>query len=137
MKRPPDVPDWLRQRAYGVASWGFDSSVGSHAYDLGFSSNDEGSGDVDPIYPALELLSFAGAAFYIAPQSWQADEESLHYAIWHERLPLALVPLAVAGCAYGLSDAQYVVASRGGAYGKGAAYRYFPEATLISKQEIT
>lgn len=125
--------NWLRQRAFGVASWGFDSSVGSHAYDLGFSSNDEGSGNDDPIYPAVELLSLAGASFFSTPHAWQADEESLHYVVWHDRLPLPLAPLAVAGCIEGLAGDRYALATRGAAYGKGAAYRYFPEASLIHK----
>jgi hypothetical protein len=125
--------DWLRQRAFGVASWGFDSSVGSHAYDLGFSSNDEGSGNADPIYPAIELLSLTGAALFSTPHVWQTDEESLRYVIWRDRLALALAPLAAAGCIEGLAEDRYALATRGAAYGKGAAYHYFPEASLITK----
>jgi hypothetical protein len=47
---------WLFQRRLGVTSWGFDCRVGTHAYDLGFSSNEDQSGRLDPIYPAIELL---------------------------------------------------------------------------------
>jgi hypothetical protein len=136
LRSPVDTPDWLRHRAFGVASWGFDSSVGSHAYDLGYSSNDEGSGSADPIYPAIELLSFAGASFFSTPQAWQTDEESVHYVIWRDRLSVALAPLAAAGCIEGLDGDRYVLATRGAAYGKGAAYRYFPEASLATKHNI-
>lgn len=124
--------DWLFQRALGVASWGFDSSVGSHAYDLGFSSNDEGSGNSDPIYSAIELLSLAGAAIYSTPHAWQIDPESFRYSVWRDALPIALVPLAAAGCIDGLKSVTFSLATRGAAYGKGAAYRYFPEASIVT-----
>lgn len=51
---------WLFQEGRGVASWKFDAAVGSHAYDRGSGSNDDQSGDRDPFYPAIELLSMAG-----------------------------------------------------------------------------
>jgi hypothetical protein len=121
---------WLAQKGRGIASWGFDCRVGSHAYDLGFSSNDEDTGDRDPIYPAVEMLSIAGASFLTAIQGWQLDEDSVGYSIWTDPIPVTLVRYAVASRVGGLPARRYRARSRGGAYGKGAAYRFFPEATL-------
>lgn len=132
LQSPKTNSNWLRQRALGANSWGFDSSVGSHAYDLGFGSNEESSGDADPVYPAIELLSLAGAAFFSTPHSWQAGEESFHYFIWHAPLSLSLAPLAAGGSIAGAVGMLYAIATRGAAYGNGAAYRYFPEASPIT-----
>lgn len=128
LQPPGTTASWLCQMAYGISSWGFDSRVGSHAYDLGFSSNDEGSGERDPIYPAVELLSIAAASFFAAIQGWQVDENTVGYAIWSRPVPLSSVPSTVAGRLYGLPARRYRVATRGGAYGKGGAFRFFPEA---------
>jgi hypothetical protein len=75
---PGETDSWLFQTICGVGSWGFDCRVGSHAYDLGFSSNDEGSGGLDPIYPVVELLGIAAASFFTAIQGWQSDESTVH-----------------------------------------------------------
>jgi hypothetical protein len=120
---------WLLQTTRGIASWGFDCRVGSHAYDLGFSSNDEGSGNLDPIYPAIELLSIAAASFFAAVQGWQSDESAVRYSVWTRPISVSLVPYAAAGRLEGLAARRYRVTNRGAAYGKGAAYRFFPEAT--------
>jgi hypothetical protein len=127
LKGPVTTGSWLNQTSRGISSWGFDCRVGSHAYDLGFSSNDEGTGDRDPVYPAVELLSVAGASFFTAIQGWQADKKTVGYSIWTEPISVALVSYAVAGRLEGLRARRYCVKSRGGAYGKGAAYRFFPE----------
>jgi hypothetical protein len=104
--------------------------VGSHAYDLGCGSNDEGTGYRDPVYPAVEMLSIAGASFFTAIQGWQLDEDGVGYSIWTEPIPVTLVQYAAAGRLDGLPARRYRASSRGGAYGKGAAYRFFPEATF-------
>jgi hypothetical protein len=156
LKSPVETSDWLFQCGFGVASWKFDSRVASHAYDLGFGSNEDQSGDRDPFYPAIELLSIAGAAFFAGPQAWLFQAESLGYCIWQEPVPLPLVALAAtpvppppakrarsgtktpaaryepAGLLDGIDCRHYQLATRGNAYGKGAAYRHFPEATLIN-----
>jgi hypothetical protein len=125
------LAEWLSQRAYGVSSWGLDHRVGSHAYDLGFSSNDEGTGSCDPVYPVVELLGLAGAALFLPAQVVQSDESHVLYSIWTQAISTNLVPLAVADRIDGLSVRRYHTSSRGAAYGKGAAYRYFPEATPL------
>jgi hypothetical protein len=125
------LAEWLSQRAYGVSSWGLDHRVGSHAYDLGFSSNDEGTGSCDPVYPVIELLGLAGAALFLPAQVVQTDESHLLYSIWTQAISTNLVPLAVADRIDGLPVRRYRTSSRGAAYGKGAAYRYFPEATPL------
>lgn len=156
LKPPHATADWLFQRGFGVASWKFDCRVASHAYDLGFGSNEDQSGDRDPFYPAIELLSIAGAAFFAGPQAWLFQAESLGYCIWQEPVPLSLAALAAtpvppspakrvkagagtpaaryepAGLLDGIGCRHYRLATRGNAYGKGAAYRHFPEATVIS-----
>ena len=120
--------DWLFQEGRGVASWKFDAAVGSHAYDLGFGSNDDQSGERDPFYPAIELLSVAGAAFFAAPQAWLLADEKLAYSIWRKPVSLPLAPLAATGLVDGIDTHTYTLATRGNAYGKGAAYRHFPRA---------
>lgn len=129
--RKPTISDsWLLQTSSGVASWGFDCRVGSHAYDLGFSSNDEGSGDLDPVYLAVELLSITAASFFAAVQGWQLDERALGYSVWTQPIPLALVSCAIADRLDGLAARRYRASNRGAAYGKGAAYRFFPESAF-------
>ncbi|MGD0498361.1 MAG: hypothetical protein ABSC23_07985 [Bryobacteraceae bacterium] len=130
LKVPSESDSWLFQIAFGVSSWGFDSRVGSHAYDLGFSSNDEGSGVLDPIYPAIELMSIAASSFFAAVHSWQWDESTVGYSIWTQPISTSLACYAVAGRLVGLPARRYRVTTRGGAYGKGGAFRFFPEAML-------
>jgi hypothetical protein len=127
---PADTDFWLCQLARGAGSWGFDCCVGSHAYDLGFSSNDDESGDLDPVYPAIELLSIAAASFFATVQAWQVSEAAVSYSIWLQPISLCLVPYAVAGRLDGFPARRYRTTTRGAAYGKGAAYRFFPEAIL-------
>jgi len=130
---PAGSDAWLHQLARGAGSWGFDCRVGSHAYDQGFSSNDEGSGALDPIYPAVELLSIAAASFFTAVQGWQSDGSKVSYCIWAQPISLSLVSYAAAGRLDGIPARRYRVTNRGAAYGKGAAYRFFPEAVLQTK----
>lgn len=132
LRTPTNSDPWLLQTSRGVASWGFDRRVGSHAYDLGFSSNDEGSGNLDPIYPAVELLSITAASFFAAVQGWQLDENAVGYSVWTRPISLPLVSCVVAGRLDNLPARRYRVTNRGAAYGKGAAYRFFPESALRS-----
>ena len=155
LELPTQASDWLFQRGLGVTSWKFDCRVASHAYDLGFGSNEDQSRDRDPSYPAIELLSIAGAAFFAGPQAWLYEPGTLHCRIWTEPLPFALASLAVTfqvpdalklsklspedlgrvleetSTLNGIGGRFYTFSTRGNAYGKGAAYRHFPEATLI------
>jgi hypothetical protein len=132
IKAPLEVANWLFQPGFGVASWKFDCRIASHAYDLGFGSNEDQSGNRDPFYPAIELLSIAGAAFFASPHVWLIDEDSLYYCIWQQPISLSLAPLVAAALLDGIGGHHYKQATRGNAYGKGAAYRHFPEATLIA-----
>jgi hypothetical protein len=160
LESPTQASDWLLQRGLGVTSWKFDCRVANHAYDLGFGSNEDQSRDRDPSYPAIELLSIAGAAFFAGPQAWLFHAESLGYCIWQEPVLLPLAALAAtpvpqpsvrrtkagtkapptrfepASLLDGIGCRYYRLATRGNAYGKGAAYRHFPEATLISQSTI-
>jgi hypothetical protein len=131
---PDTKKPWLTQMSRGVSSWGFDCRVGSHAYDLGFSSDKEESGARDPIYTAIEILSIAATAFFSPVQGWQLDENALGYSIWTQPISVLLAPYACTGRLDGLSARRYRVTSRGGAYGKGGAYRFFPEATLRNRK---
>ncbi len=157
LKEPVDVDDWLFQRATDVGSrWNLDCRVTSHAYDQGFGSDQDQSGKRDPFYPAIELLSIAGAAFFAASHAWLIHAEKLGYCIWPQSISLSLAPLAAcivppplqkrgntssrrspmrwkpASLLDGLDCRHYQLATRGNAYGKGAAYRHFPEASLIT-----
>ena len=122
--------DWLFQEGQGVASWKFDAAVGSHAYDLGFGSNDDQSGERDPFYPAIELLSMAGAAFFAAPQAWLLADEEMAYAIWKQPVSLSLAPLAAAGLVHGIDSHTYSLATRDNSYGHGKYYKHFPRAAV-------
>ena len=132
LTQPGTTDSWLLQTTLGISSWGFDCRVGSHAYDLGFSSDGEGSDDLDPIYQAVELLSITAASFFAAVQGWQVDENTVGYSAWTRPISLSLVSCAVAGRLNGLASRRYRVTNRGAAYGKGAAYRFFPESALRS-----
>ena len=153
LKAPAETADWLFQPGFGVASWKFDCRVASHAYDLGFGSNEDQSGDRDPFYPAIELLSIAGAAFFAGPQAWLNEAEVLHCRIWEEPVTLSLASLAAvfqvpsslnlsklsptelkrvleeASLLNGIGGRFYIFTTRGNSYGQGDYYRHFPEAT--------
>jgi len=157
LESPTEASNWLFQCGHGVTSWKFDCRVANHAYDLGFGSNEDQSRERDPSYPAIELLSIAGAAFFAGPQAWLYESETLHCRIWTEPLPFALASLAVifqvpsalklsklspaelrrvleeSSFLNGIGGRFYTFSTRGNAYGKGAAYRHFPEATLLSQ----
>jgi hypothetical protein len=124
-------PDWISQREEEVASWKFDARAGGHAYSQGFSANDDGSNDRSPFYPAIELLSIAGAAFFFTPQAWLRDEDSLSYFAWRTELLLQLAPFAAAGLLDGVAGRTYCLSTSGNAYGNGEYYRHFPEATPL------
>ncbi|MGI8743800.1 MAG: hypothetical protein ACR2NN_14745 [Bryobacteraceae bacterium] len=136
LNSPSEDSRWLEQVKIGVGSWGFDYRVNSHAYDLGFSSDAEQSGDQDPIFPAIELLSIAASAFYADVHGWQTDPTTIRYFVWCEPVSLALVGYAVAGRLNGLSGRSYLATNRGAAYGKGAAYRFFPDAIPEPKKDL-
>lgn len=129
----PHLEDWMFQRAYGISSWGLDYRVGSHALDLGFGSNDEGTSAQDPVYPVIELLALAGASLFGPGQALQTDESHIRYCVWTAPITTVLAPLALAGRIDGLERRSYSAANRGATYGKGAAYRYFPEATPVDE----
>jgi hypothetical protein len=134
LKAPDETSSWLFQMEAGISSWGLDSRVGSHAYDQGFSSNEEGSGDLDPIYPAIELLSIAAASFFTAVQAWQSDRTTVWYTVWTQPISVSMVSYAVAGHLGGIQARRYRVNNRAAAYGKGGAFRFFPEAMLQSQK---
>lgn len=127
-------PDWLFQSGQGVASWKFDCRVSGHAYDQGYSANEEGSGDLTPFYPAIELLCIAGAAFFAGPHSWLTDEDTMSYCIWQHPISLPLAPLATAALLDGIGGRNYELVTRGSSYGQGSYYRHFPEAILTPQR---
>jgi len=128
--RPSATESWLLQVAAGIVSWGFDCRVGSHAYDQGFSSDQDQSDDRDPIYPAVELLSITAASFFTAVQGWQSDEKMVLYSVWARPISLSLAPYAVTGRLDGLPARRYRVTNRGASYGSGKSFKFFPEAIL-------
>lgn len=123
---------WLEQFDRGAGSWSYDHRVNQHASDAGISSDAEGTGDRDPLYPAIELLSFAAIAFFAPVHAWQVTANGLQACAWARPLPLGMASLAASGRIHGLSGRCYQFAYRGAAHGKGSAYHYFPPATLQS-----
>lgn len=137
LKTPSGCPAWLNQLASGagrrvkdgVSSWGYDYRVNQHASDAGISSDAEGTGRLDPIYPAIELLSLVGAAFFVPAHAWTVDG-SLCVTAWTKPMPLTLAALASSGCVHGLMSRGLKFLPRGGAHGKGRFFRFFPPATI-------
>jgi hypothetical protein len=127
---PNGSPDWLGRVDRGAGSWGFDYRVNLHASDAGFSSDAENTGDLDPFYPAVELLGLAAAAFFCPAHAWQVERNALRTFSWTAPLPLPMAALAATGRIHGLPARSYTFAYRGAAHGKGSAYHFFPPATL-------
>lgn len=138
LKAPSECDDWLMQLAvgpkrrikYGVSSWGYDCRVNVHASDAGISSDAERTGHLDPIFPAIELLSLAGAAFFAPAHAWTAEDSGLSMVAWAKPVPLSMAALASAGRVHGLSSRTLKFLPRGGAHGKGGSFRFFPPATI-------
>jgi len=137
LRTPSEYPAWLNQLTSGagrrvkdgVSSWGYDYRVNIHASDAGISSDAEGTGRLDPIYPAIELLSLAGAAFFAPAHAWALDGK-LRVAAWSKPLLLSLAALASSGRVHGLPSRNLTFFPRGGAHGKGGSFRFFPPATI-------
>jgi|GEM_PF-2107675 hypothetical protein len=136
--KPPikgKLGDWLFQKAKGVASWKFDARVGGHAYNQGFSANDDKSADQTPFYPAIELLSIAGAAFFSAGNAWLSDEDTLIYSVWRKKIPPRLAPIAAASLLDGVDAVSYSLAPSANSFGKGASYKHFSVAFPIKYKQ--
>lgn len=137
LKTPSECSAWLGQLASGagrrvkdgVSSWGYDYRVNLHASDAGISSDAEGTGGKDPIYPAIELLSLVGAAFFVPAHAW-TEAGSLRVAAWTKPMPLSMAPLASSGRIHGLPSRSLRFFPRGGAHGKGGSFKFFPPATI-------
>lgn len=137
LKDPSECPAWLNQVASGagrrvkdgVSSWGYDCRVNIHASDAGISSDAEGTGRLDPIFPAIELLGLAGAAFFAPAHAWTL-ENGICVTAWTNQLPLGLAALASAGRVHGLASRNLTFLARGGAHGKGGSFRFFPPAII-------
>ena len=138
LRTPSECPAWLNQLASGtgrrvkdgVSSWGYDCRVNIHASDAGISSDAEGTGRLDPIFPAIELLSLVGAAFFAPAHAWTSESRKLCVAAWTKPLPLGLAALASSGRVHGLPFRNLTFLPRGGAHGKGGSFRFFPPATI-------
>jgi hypothetical protein len=103
-----------------------------HASDTGYSPDAEGTGDSNPFYPAIELLSLAAAAFFAPAQAWQIARNSLLASAWAQPLPLPMAALAATGRVHGLASRSYLFVYRPAAHGDGGKYRFFPPATIQS-----
>lgn len=130
----PANGDWLGTVARGASSsWGFDCRVKAHASDAGISSDAEKTGDVNPFYPAIELLSLAAAAFFVPCHAWQVTDNSLLAFAWTRPIPLSMASLAATGRVHGLPARSYAFTWRSAAHGEGKAYHFFPPASLVNQ----
>ncbi|HEX4232231.1 MAG TPA: hypothetical protein VHZ07_26430 [Bryobacteraceae bacterium] len=127
--RSPANDAWLNEIERGVSSWGFDCRVNMDASDAGISSDAEGTGGSDPIFPAIELLSLAAVGFFVSASAWQTGERSLCAAAWTYPIPLQMALLASTGRIHGLPARRWNFASRGRAHGEGRRFQFFPPAT--------
>lgn len=125
-----EVGDWLNQFARDAASWGYDHRVNQHASDAGISSDAEGTGELNPLYPAVELLSVATLAFFAPVHSWQVAKNKVSVLVWTQPLRLPMAALAASNRIHGLIGRCYDFSYRGAAHGKGSAYHFFPPAIL-------
>lgn len=138
LRSPAECSQWLSQIAVGherrvrggVSSWGYDCKVNMHASDAGISSDAEGTGHLDPIYPAIELLSLTGASFFAAANAWTRERTTLDVTAWTDPVPLMMASAAASGLVHGIAGCKLRFAPRGAAHGKGASFRFFPPATL-------
>lgn len=128
LKSLDEQGDWLQQLGRGAASWGYDHRVNQHASDAGTSSDAEGTGEFNPLYPAIELLSVAALAFFAPVHAWQATKNEVGASTWTQPLPLPMAKLAASERIHGLPGRRYRFAFRGAAHGKGSAYHFFPPA---------
>jgi len=138
---PNSRPDWLNQSDVAAGSWGFDYRVNQHASDAGSSSDAEGTGHLDPFYPAIELLSFAAVAFFAPAHAWpppadqhrkkrQAEKNALQGFAWKQSIPLWMASLAATGRIVGLPARHYKFSYRPAGHGDAAKYKFFPPASL-------
>lgn len=130
LKPPTSTEDWLNQLGRGVSNWGFDCRVNAHASDAGISSDAENTSDRDPFYPAVELLSLAGAAFFAPCHAWQVTKRALIVSAWTCPILLSAASCAATGRIHGLAARSCTFTWRGAAHGKGSAYHFFPPANL-------
>ena len=133
----PTNDDWLKEIERGVSSWGFDCRVNMHASDAGISSDAEGTGGSDPIFPAIELLSLTAVGFFVSANAWQTGEHTLCAAAWTYPIPLQMAPLASTGRIHGLPARHWNFTSRGRAHGKGSSFQFFPPATSTNPGDIS
>lgn len=127
---------WLQHLAHGECRWGFDCRVRMHASDTGYSPDAEGTGDSNPFYPAIEMLSLAAAAFFVPAQAWQTERNALQGFAWSKALPLPMASLAATGRIHGLSGRWYAFTYRPAAHGDGGKYKFFPPATLQQPSKL-
>jgi hypothetical protein len=127
---PNACSGWLNQLGHGAGSWGFDYRVNIHASDAGISSDAENTGHLDPFYPAVELLGFAAAAFFVPVHAWQVERNILCGSAWTQPLPLHVNAMAATGQIDGLPARNYNFTYRGAAHGKGSAYHFFPPGII-------
>lgn len=130
LKAPDAHSIWLNQLSIGAGSWGFDCRVNMHASDAGTSSDAENTGNLDPFYPAIELLALAAVAFFVPAHAWQVARNAVNVAAWTKAISLPMAALAAAERIHGLSARSYRFAYRGAAHGKGGAYHFFPAAII-------
>lgn len=125
------LAEYLAHTAPGIGSWALDWRTNGHSLDLGFSGNDDKTSDFDPVFVAVEVLSIAALAFFLPAVALCIADEQLTYHLWSKPVPAGLAAAAFVGGLRALPQRTYLVARRPKSYGKGASYKYFPNATPI------
>ena len=127
---------YLSHTAQNVSSWAFDWRTNSHSLDLGFSANDDKSSQYDPIYVAIEMLSLSALAFFLPAGALLTSDEQIVYHLWRYSIQGSLAGMALLGQINGIEQHSYQITRRPKSYGKGASYKYFPNATPISSISV-
>jgi hypothetical protein len=123
--------DLLFFTATDLTSWGLDWRTSGHSLDIGYSANDDGTSQYDPVFVAVELLGLSALSFFMTPWSLQTDQDYISYQLWRQAIPAKLAASAFTGLIPGLPSQTYRSSRRGKSYGKGASYRYFPPAISL------
>jgi CRISPR-associated protein Csb3 len=125
------IENYLAHTAPGIGSWSLDWRSNGHSLDLGFSGNDDKTSDFDPVFVAVEVLSIAALAFFLPAAALSTANDQLTYHLWEQPVSGKLAGTALVGGLTTLPRRTYLVARRPKSYGKGASYKYFPNATPI------
>lgn len=128
--------DWLLQSACCSQTWRLDAASMTDSTSRGYSSNSEKTSNFNTIFPAIELISFVGASFFLPAAAWQSPHPYILSAqVWHAPISHSMLGLVAAGKVQGVERTPIDFVSSEGATGTGKNYRYFQEGNPKIKNQ--